>query len=311
MILKAIVIGGLVAIGLQSILAIVLVGVVGITMAMAAIILTITSLVSMFIGSIIAGMKSIDKTNAWKSGVGVVIFMVIITRLMFYLAGYYATFFPQGLTIASMMGLIIAIFLILLIGAFGGFVGWKTKRIKMIEQPAVSQISFKQPILNLVLLYVFTFGIYAIYWFYRNWKHMKIHKNLDISPGWRTVGLCVPIYNIVLVYEHLRDIRDFARETSCETYSSPGWLTAGYLVLTGLSSLLTWKLPNPYSLLAWVPDLLFLWILIIVQRTLNGYWGKEQIGLPERTEFSGIEIAVLIIGGIILILSFIGVFIPE
>jgi len=67
-------------------------------------------------------------------------------------------------------------------------------QIKMIEHPTVSQISFKQPIRNLVLLYVFTFGIYEIYWFYRNWKHMKIHKNLDISPGWRTVGLFVPIY---------------------------------------------------------------------------------------------------------------------
>lgn len=185
------------------------------------------------------------------------------------------------------------------------------KTIAQIEQPTVSQISFKQPIRNLVLLYVFTLGIYWIYWFYRNWKHMKIYKNLDISPGWRTVGLIIPIYNIVIIYEQFKNIRDFAREAGCETYSSPGWMTAGLLVLFGLSFQLTWKLPDPYSLLTWILDLLALWILIIVQRTLNGYWEKEQIGLPEKTEFSGIEIAVLIIGGIILILSFIGAFIPE
>lgn len=118
------------------------------------------------------------------------------------------------------------------------------------------------------------------------------------------------IYGIWLVYEQFRDIRDFAREPGCKTYSSPGRLITGFIVLSVLSFQLTWKLPDPYSLLAWIPDLLVLWILIIVQRTLNGYWVKEQIGLLERTKFSGIEIAVLIIGGIILILSFIGAFIP-
>lgn len=140
---------------------------------------------------------------------------------------------------------------------------------------------------------------------------MKIHRNLNIRPGWRTVGLFVPIYNIVLIYRQFRDIRDFAKGAGCETYSSPGWLTVGYLFLSGLSFRLSWKLPDPYYLLSWIPDLLVLGILVIVQKTLNIYWEKEQIWLPERTQFSGIEIAVLIIGGVILILSFIGAFIPE
>ena len=71
-----------------------------------------------------------------------------------------------------------------------------------------------------------------------------------------------------------------------------------------------WMLPDPYSLLGWIPDLLRLGVLIFVQNTINCYWEKEQIGLPERTEFSGIEVAVLIIGGIIVVMSFIGAFIP-
>jgi len=190
---------------------------------------------------------------------------------------------------------------------------WLNKEVMQaqIGQPVVTQFSFKQPIWNLVLLYVFTFGIYAIYWFYRNWKYMKLHKNIDIKPGWRTVGLFVPIYNIVLIYRQFRDIRDLAREVGCEAYPSPGWLTVGYFFLSGLSLRLSWKLPDPYSLLSWIPDLLALWIFIIVQKTLNRYWEKEQIGLSERTQFSGKETAVLIIGGIFLILSFIVAFIPE
>jgi hypothetical protein len=50
------------------------------------------------------------------------------------------------------------------------------------------------------------------------------------------------------------------------------------------------------------------WPLAVVQRVLNAYWEKEQPELPVRTDFSGGEIALLIIGGILLILALIGSF---
>jgi hypothetical protein len=186
-------------------------------------------------------------------------------------------------------------------------------------QSIMQQYSNAQAPWRLVLLSILTFGIYELYWFYRNWKHLKIHKSLDISPGWRTVGLLVPIYNIVLIYGQFRDIRDYAAETGCKIYSSAGWLTFGYIALGGISfklSLYEWKLTEPAELLGiiivgLVIDLLAVWLLVVVQKTLNDFWKKEQPGLGMRANFSGREIALLVIGGILWILSLIGSFMPE
>lgn len=192
---------------------------------------------------------------------------------------------------------------------------WLNKQLIEVQKvyPIVQQYSNAQAPWRLVLLSIFTFGIYEIYWFYRNWKHIKIHKNLDIRPAWRTVGLFVPIYNINLIYRQFADIRDFAMESGLKTYSSPGWLTFGYILLNGipLALLDVWKLTGPAGLLGLLISLLAVWILVVVQETLNDYWKKEQPGLEMRAKFSSGEIVLLVIGGIFLILMLIGTFIPE
>lgn len=173
---------------------------------------------------------------------------------------------------------------------------------KQAAQSAGQQFSNAQPVWHFVLLSIVTFGIYEIYWFYRNWKYLKIHKSLDISPGWRTAGLFVPIYGIVLAYRQLRDIRDFSKEAGIVKTYSPGWILFSWLILTAL-----WRLPDPF----WFLSFLSVWLLAVVQGVLNSYWEKEQPELPIRTKFSGGQIALLVIGGIILVLALIGTFIPE
>ncbi len=173
---------------------------------------------------------------------------------------------------------------------------------KQATQSAGQQFSNAQPVWHFVLLTIVTLRIYEIYWFYRNWKHLKFHKDLDISPGWRTAGLFVPIYGIVLAYRQLRDIRDFSKEAGVDKTYSPGWILFGWLILTTL-----WRLPAPF----WLLFFLSVWPLAVVQGYLNSYWEKWQPELIERKKFSGGEIALLIIGGIFLILVLIGIFIPE
>ncbi|MDP2984428.1 MAG: hypothetical protein Q8O92_14010 [Candidatus Latescibacter sp.] len=172
---------------------------------------------------------------------------------------------------------------------------------------------------RLVLLSIISFTIYEIYWFYRNWKHLKIQKRLEISPGWRTVGLCIPIYHIFIIYEQFRDIRDSAKQAGCETFSSPGWITFGFIFLSGISlrlSLYQWKLTDPGEVLAITVlslfiDLLAVWILVVVQKTLNRFWAKEQPDHEMRSKFSGKEIALIVVGVIVWILGIIGTFVPE
>ena len=168
-------------------------------------------------------------------------------------------------------------------------------------QSAGQQFSNAQLAWHFILLSIVTFGIYEIYWFYRNWKHFKFHKGLDISPGWRTVGLFVPIYGLVLVYRQLRDIRDFSSETGIDKTYSPGGIFTGWLVLNAL-----WQLPDPF----WFVSFFSAFPLAVAQGVLNSYWQKEQPQMPARTGFSGWQIALLVIGIIMLILVLIGTFIP-
>jgi hypothetical protein len=131
--------------------------------------------------------------------------------------------------------------------------------------------------------------------------------------------LFVPIYNIVLIYRQFRDIRDFAEQTGCETFSSPGWLAFGYIFLSGISSRLSlyeWRLTDPGEIIAitvfgLLIDLLAVWILVVVQKTLNRFWQKEQPDLKMRSKFTGKEIALIVVGGILWILTLIGTFLPE
>lgn len=171
-----------------------------------------------------------------------------------------------------------------------------------LSQSTIKHYSNVQPVWHFVLLSIVTFGIYEFYWFYRNWKHFKAHKNLNISPGWRTVGLFVPIYGLIIAYRQLRNIRDFSKQVGVVKTYSPGLILFGWFALNAL-----WKLPDPF----WLLTLLSVWPLAIVQNVLNSYWEKEQHGLSARTSFTGGQIILLILGGVFLTLGLIGIFIPE
>jgi hypothetical protein len=181
---------------------------------------------------------------------------------------------------------------------------WVKKPSPNTTMPRVSALQFSnvQPVWQFVLLSVATLGIYEVYWFYRNWKQPKVHKNLDISPGWRTAGLFIPIYGLMLAYRQLEDIKNFAITAGIDKTYSSGWVLVGWIFFSILG-----LLPGPFGFLG----LLSVWPLTIVQQVLNSYWTSEQSELPHRTKFSGKQIVLLVIGGAFLILAVIGTFIPE
>jgi hypothetical protein len=168
--------------------------------------------------------------------------------------------------------------------------------------PVAARYAYGQRVWHFIFLTIATLGIYEIRWFYRNWKYLKAHLKLSISPGWRTVGLFLPIVNIVLMYSQFRDIRDYARDAGCDRSFSPGGVTVAYIVLA-----LLFLLPYPYGLLCY----LTVWPLAVVQDTLNVYWRKEQPDLIERRKFTGGQIFLLIIGGIFWFLFLLAELLPD
>ncbi|MBI5778503.1 MAG: HEAT repeat domain-containing protein [Planctomycetes bacterium] len=174
-----------------------------------------------------------------------------------------------------------------------------------------NQYSPVLPISHLVVFYLATLGLYFIYWCYRNWKQIKTHKLYSrIRPGWRTVGLIVPIYNLILLSEQFSNIKSMAKMAKIQKTHSPGLCIIMIIVINIL-------VVNYVGTLILGTDLSFLFILnvipmILIQQTLNSYWRVVQPGKKERGFFSAwmivgvlalmFEIFLLALGLLILML---------
>jgi hypothetical protein len=170
----------------------------------------------------------------------------------------------------------------------------------MVASPA-SGFSHAQPLQNLVVLSVVSFGIYPTYWLYRNLKALKQHKRLAISPGWRTFGAFIPLIGLLFFKEQLQLFADTATADGVPVPYSPWGRTLGFGLISAMA-----ELPGGWSALA-VGAVIF---LLPVQRMLNEVWAIEQPGLPIRQRFSTGEGVLLVVcavlWGLIIALSLIG-----
>ncbi|MDO8728010.1 MAG: hypothetical protein Q7J35_18310 [Candidatus Methanoperedens sp.] len=153
--------------------------------------------------------------------------------------------------------------------------------------PTKQGFSNAQPVWQFVILSILSFGLYEIYWFYKNWKSIKEHEKLDISPFWRA------FFTVIFAYSLFEKVRVLAKEKGSTENFSSALLTVIFVALTLLS-----RLPEPYM---WI-SIFSVGPLIFVQKALNYYWQQEQTHLQTRTKLSRNEIVLIIIGGIILIL---------
>lgn len=166
-----------------------------------------------------------------------------------------------------------------------------------------SEYSNYQSTTRLAIFIVITGGLYQLYWFYRNWRDFKAHKNLDINVGLRTLALFIPLVNLYFVGTQFRDIHEYAEEAGVKNYSL--WVVIitwvlfvylqGRLALNG----------NPLlDIVSWIFIIALIIPFLMVQKTLNSYWLKEQGDLPLK-KVSGGEVLVLIIGILFVILDII------
>ena len=164
------------------------------------------------------------------------------------------------------------------------------------------EYSYKLKIGHLIVLSITTFGLYELYWFYRNWKLLKEHKGLNINPLSRTLCLLIPFYSIYVIYKQFKEIKDMIGD--CKIYS-PVNLALSYWFFSMLSIKLAFRLPDPYSLLSFIPEILSIYILVLVQKALNCYWDKIQKDLPEKVKLTRKEKIVVVIGSVLLALNII------
>ncbi|GAB4022412.1 hypothetical protein [Spirosoma koreense] len=150
----------------------------------------------------------------------------------------------------------------------------------------------KQPVWAFCLLSFLTFGLYPIYWFYKNWRFFKELYDWDIYPVWRA------IFSIFFIHALLERIDDLAIEKGHPGINSGGYAT-GYVVIAIVQRFLDRVAPDPFTLLAlFIPTFL---LLIPSLKQLN-YINDQAGDNKYRPIFSPGESVALLIGGIMMAL---------
>lgn len=220
-----------------------------------------------------------------------------------------------------------SIFLLLLIPAVLIFytVGWKSHNPKaQKESKSLTENKENKEVIEieyfnispgkLVFLSIITFGIYELYWFYKNWEAVKKIENKKISPLGRA------IFAVFYCYELFKKILINATAKGYDKKYSPGLLATFYIIILLLSNGLA-KIPE--TEISNIPSEIFLFNLVwfglsiltaiplyIVQKAIN-YNNKKIKGEIADKKYTGGEIILIVIGVILTSLIFIGSFLPE
>ena len=148
------------------------------------------------------------------------------------------------------------------------------------------------------MLSVCTFGLYDLYWFYKNWERVAWRRREALSPFWRTVF--AGIWNFGL----FREVKDFAGERGVKAGWSPILLGSVYLAMSVLMRLP--KTPALFGLLFFLP---ILPVVLTIHRIHEMYRGL--VTEPVNDNFSGWNIVALVVGGVMVLLAIVGTFLPA
>lgn len=160
----------------------------------------------------------------------------------------------------------------------------------------LSPYFFTTSTLKLSLMSICTFGIYELYWFYKNWVLIKKRTRQNIMPFWR--AFFAPIW----AYSCFKHIKTSAGESNVQESLSIGLLAVVYFILQAL-----WRLPDPFWLISFLS-----FALIIPANSVALNINNNLISdFKNNEEFSGWNWVGLVLGGTLFVLSLIGTFVPE
>jgi hypothetical protein len=140
-------------------------------------------------------------------------------------------------------------------------------------------------------LSIISFGLYEIYWIYKNWSYVKERDNLNIRPfarGWFGIFYCHSLLRRIQEDEEARSIQ-------LPTFSSGG-LATGWVILVIMANIIG-RVPGITASIisAFIPSFLF---LVPIQNYVNSIEEKRIPGQPWYGWSSG-HIVCLVVGIIV------------
>lgn len=155
---------------------------------------------------------------------------------------------------------------------------------------------FATSTLKLILMSISTFGIYEIYWFYKNWVIVKNRTGEKIMPFWRA------LFSPIWAYGFFKHINNSLVEDNVNKALPIGFLAVLFFILQAL-----WRLPDPYwfiSFLSFVP-------LILVNNAASEINLKLIPDFDGNKKFSTANWVGIVLGGLLFVLAIFGTLMPE
>ena len=173
------------------------------------------------------------------------------------------------------------------------------------EPKAMADVKYyNTSVRKLVLLSICTFGIYEIYWHYKNWKAIRDQAGENVSPFWRA-WFC-----IFTCYGLFKRIKVAILNKGHNVAYSAGQLATLYIVMN-LFGRAGSRYDNQIANLLWVISFFTVIPLVVVQKAINSYNASIDASYKINDNFNWKSITVIVLGGILLILSILGIFLPS
>lgn len=149
---------------------------------------------------------------------------------------------------------------------------------------------------KLFILSILTFGLFDIYWFYKQWKSFYSVNNQ--KHGWFHLSL-ISLFSGFSSFSLFKIIAKDVKEVDSGRKLKATWLAIAYLILNALS-----RLQGNY----WLLSELSIFALLPVQNTINYYWSKKYGASVKKSNFGMWNALAVFIGIIIFTLIFRGGF---
>lgn len=143
---------------------------------------------------------------------------------------------------------------------------------------------------RLIGMSIATFGIYRMYWMYRNWRYLKDRQVLECRPFWRA------LFGVFFVFSLFKRIREARVPGAREVVSfSAGWLATGFIVLSVFESLIGRSQNSGVIVLGMLLNFASVLFIVPVQNYVNRLH-DEMSPKPEPYPFSTGHIVCVVLG---------------
>lgn len=149
---------------------------------------------------------------------------------------------------------------------------------------------------KLIVLSIFTLGLYELYWAYKHWVAIRRAERSDILPAARA------FFGVIFCWALFTRIEKTGVAAKVPDAPPAGFLAIAWIILT-----LCWRLPDP----VWVISLGAPLFTLPIQAYANRINARLAPGHDRNVRFGLTNIAWIVVGGIVLALAMVGLFMPA